>query len=230
MLADAVSLSGIHSGVFRLGTAAHRIANALTPGFRSSRADQVTLRGGGTTIAGRTLRFSSGPLSPAAGFSLAIQGEGFFQIRTPQGPQLARSGQFHVDGAGDIVTSGGGLLEGAGPVPPGASSILVTGDGRVLAVLPDGSVDQIGSIPLFDVANPGGLLEEEGTLFSAGPASGPPLPGAAGSILFGALEGSNSDLAAELADAAFARASIESNIAVLRTQDEALGDLLDVLA
>lgn len=230
MLADGVSLSGIHSGVFRLGTAAHNIANARTPGFRSSRADQVTLRGGGTMIGGRSLRFSSGPLSPAAGFRLAIQGEGFFQVQTRQGPQLTRSGQFHVDGEGALVASGGALLEGAGTVPPGASSILVTSDGRVLAVLPDGSVTMIGSIPLFDVANPGGLLEAGGTLFSAGPASGPPLPGAAGSILFGAIEGSTGDLSSELADAAFARASVESGIAVLRTQDEALGELLDVLA
>lgn len=230
MLADGVSLSGIQAALFRFGTAANNIANAQTPGFRGSRADQVTLRGGGTAIGSRTIRFSSGPVSPAEGFRLALLGQGFFQVQTAAGPQLTRSGQFHVDGEGNIVSAGGGVLEGAGTVPSGTQSILVTPDGRLLAVLPDGSVSRFGEIPIFDVENPGGLLEEAGSLFSAGPASGLPTFGASGTILFGALEGSNGDLPSELLDSVFARASFENSLAVLRTEDEILGELLDVLA
>jgi flagellar basal-body rod protein FlgG len=230
MSMSSVSASGIQAGLFRFSTAANDLANALTPGFRAARADQVDRRGGGTAIGSVTRSFSRGPVALAAGgFALAIQGPGFFRVQTPQGEAFTRAGTFGVDAAGAIVTPDGGVLAGAGTVPADATSILVAQDGRVLAVFPDGSVRQVGEIPLASFGNPGGLEELGASLFAAGPASGPPLPGAAGLVVFGALEGSDVSMAAESAELAFARAGVEANLAAQRAQDETLGELLDIL-
>lgn len=222
--------SGIQAGLFRFSTAANNLANALTPGFRAARADQVDRRGGGTAIGSVPRSFAPGAVALAAGgFALAIQGPGFFSVQTPQGEAFTRAGVFGVDAAGAIVTPEGGVLAGAGTVPAEATSIFVAPDGRILAVFPDGSVRQVGELAFASFGNPGGLEAPGGSLFAAGSASGPPLQGAAGRIVFGALEASNVSVAAESAELAFARAGVEANLAAQRTRDETLGELLDIL-
>lgn len=227
---EGISLSGVQAGLARLDVAAHNIANLVTPGFKASRLDQVTVRGGGTAVGGRTTFFSQGPVElTEAGFALAIQGDGFFALETPEGPRFTRGGDFRVDAAGNLVTAQGLPVTPPIQVPSGAESILVTRDGRVLLLFGDGTVRQIGRMDLATFLNPGGLLQEGGTLFAPTAASGPALPGAAGVILFGALEGSNTDLAGETIEAALAQADVRANLAALRIQDETLGELLDIL-
>jgi len=227
---DAISLTGVQAGLARFDVAAHNVANLLTPGFKASRLDQVTLRGGGTALSGRTVDFSSGPLElTEEGFALAIQGGGFFQVESPRGARFTRDGAFRVDAAGNLVTSDGLPVTPSVRIPGEAVSILVTRDGQVLALFGDGTFQQVGQVGIADFSNPGGLLQEEGNLFAATAASGPPLPGAAGGILFGALEGSNAGLVAESIDAAFAQASVRANLSALQAEDEILGELLDIL-
>lgn len=227
---EGISLTGIQAGLARFDVLADNIANVVTPGFKSSRLDQVTLRGGGTAIAGRQLLVSQGPLELSEeDFALAIQGEGFFQLDTPAGPRFTRAGDFRVDAAGNLVTAQGLPVTPPVRVPTEATSILVTPDGRVLALFADGSTAQVGQVDLASFSNPGGLLQEGGNLFAATPASGPPNPGAPGEILSGALEGSNTDLGIESLQAAFARADVRANLAALRVEDRTLGELIDIL-
>lgn len=227
---DAISLTGVQAGLARFDIVAHNIANRLTPGFKASRLDPVTLRGGGTAVAGRTVDFSPGPLELSGeGVALSIQGDGFFQVVTPRGLRFTRDGGFRVDAAGNLVTSDGLPVTPAVQIPVEAVSILVTRNGQVLALFGNGTFQQVGQVGLAGFPNPGGLLQEEDNLFAATAASGPPLPGAPGEILFGALEGSNANLTEEGIDGAFARASVRANLFALRAEDEILGELLDIL-
>ena len=227
---DAVSLTGIQAGVARMDVVANTLTNLVTPGFKSARLDQITLQGGGTAVAGRTLDFSQGPVELDGGaFALAIQGDGFFQVDTPLGPRFTRDGGFRVDGSGTLVTADGLPVSPAVHVPPDAQSILVTRGGQVLVLFGDGTFQQVGQVGLSSFANPGGLAQEEGNLFAPTPASGPPRPGSVAEILSGALEGSNSDLAGEGIDAFFARVAVLANLEAQRVQDETVGELIDVL-
>jgi len=227
---DAISLTGVQAGVARLDVVAHAIANLQTPGFKAPGTDQVTLSGGGTAVADSRINFSQGPASLSEeGFSLAIHGEGFFQIDTPRGFRFTRDGAFRLDASGNLVTADGFPVTPAVQIPSDAISFLVTRGGQVLALFGDGSFQQVGQVTLASFPNPGGLLQEGGNLFAPTGASGPPRSGDPAEILFGALEASNADLAGQSIEAFFARAAVQADLVALVTQDEMLGELLDIL-
>ncbi len=227
---DAISLTGVQAGVARLEVVANTPANLSRPGFASERLDQVALRGGGTSVAGRSFAFSRGPVELGGeGFVLEIRGDGFFQLDTPRGFRFTRDGGFRVDASGTLVTTDGLPVTPAVQVPSDARSILVTRSGQVLALFSDGTFRQVGQVGLSTFPNPGGLEQEGGNLFAATDASGPPQPGSAAEILSRAFEASPSGLPEDGLEAFFARAGARANMSALRTQDSLIGELLDIL-
>jgi flagellar basal-body rod protein FlgG len=231
----SISSSGLRAAFRRQDVIANNLANLVTPGFRSSRADMVDIPGGGTAVGSISVRLTQGPLEIEEGlpFTLAVHGDGFFRVETPQGPRFTRAGSFHIDRDGRVVTSEGAPLAPEIVIPPDARSVRVGPDGTVSVLTAQGEVQTIGQITLSRFANPQGLIAEGSSLHAAGPASGPPaegIPGQGpfGQIVFGALEGSNVDLGSEIVSEIVNRAFARANIAALRTQDEMLGTLLDL--
>ena len=143
---------------------------------------------------GRAVDLSQGAVELTGGaFDFAIQGEGFFQIETPQGNRLTRSGSFTPNENGELVTPDGfRLLDGGGApvfVPPGAQ-IAVGADGTVSA---DGTpVAQIG---LWAPADPLKLRHVAGTMFDGGALQ----PAEGATLMQGYLEDSNVNPVAEVA-------------------------------
>lgn len=225
-----ISATGIQAAVTRLDVVSNNLANLTTPGFKPSRVDQISLRGGGTAVSATRLNFSEGAIElNDEGFALAIRGQGFFQLDSPAGLRFTRSGSFHLDAAGNLVNALGLLLSPRVQVPTEAQSIVVTGDGRVLALFGDGTVSQVGQIQTFSFADPGALLAEEGNLFAPGPASGVPELLPSDEVVFGALESSTTDLAGESLSSFLTRAAFEANVAALNVQEDTEGSLLDIL-
>lgn len=65
-------------------------------------------------------------------FDLAINGEGFFTIETPQGLRFTKNGSFHLDGEGYLVTSHGDYVLGLnGPIFLDSNNFTVQEDGAV---------------------------------------------------------------------------------------------------
>ncbi len=229
MIGFQISQSGVQVGLRRFSTAANNISNAITPGFKASRISQVSRASGGTSVGSVQVRYSSGPLElQEGGFSLALNGEGFFRVQTPEGPRFTRAGNFQVDGGGNVVTSQGYPLDPPIQVPAGAVGMQVAADGTVSATLGDGTTQNIGQVTPVRFANPGGLMQEGGNLLSASPASGPPAEGNTGAMVFGAVEGSNVNLADEIVSMIVSRASVKVNLSALKAQDEILGEIVDL--
>ncbi len=68
---------------------------------------------------------------------MEIEGQGFFQVQLPDGTiAYTRSGDFHLDSTGIIVTSDGNQLQPAITIPPSATNITIGTDGTVSAQLP----------------------------------------------------------------------------------------------
>ncbi|MBI2898810.1 MAG: flagellar hook basal-body protein [Planctomycetes bacterium] len=229
MIGFTISLSGIHAGLRRLDVAADNIANSATPAFKRSRVHQSDLAAGGARVDGVRVDYSQGPLEVDDGrFSLAVDGDGFFRVQTPQGERFSRAGAFRVDAAGRVVTAQGYPLLPGFTLPPEAVGLEVNPQGQVTARLANGQTQALGAVDVVRFANPGGLAREGGSLLSAGPASGPAVPAAGSSIVFGAVEGSNVDLGDDMVSLIVSRASVKANLAALRTKDETLGEILDL--
>lgn len=155
---------------------ANNIANSSTTGFRaegvifseyievlSNDHDSLSM----ATGRARETLTTQGVLKQTNGtFDLAIEGDGFFLIQTPDGERLTRAGHFTPNANGDLVTADGHAVLDAGGapvfVPTGAGPVAIGADG-VISV----SGQLIGQIGLVIPNNPDGLLREGGTRFAA---------------------------------------------------------------
>lgn len=187
-----------------LDVAAANLANAGTAGYRAERDYfRSTILGPdalesqlNTTVnafgvlGGTALDLRQGALTPTGNpLDLAIQGDGFFSIRTQHGIRYTRDGQFQRAQNGTLTTqTGEPLLDARGDairVPAG--TIAVGQDG---AVSVNGAV--AGRIALRGFASPAALAAEGANRYVA-VGGAQPVP-ASGTLRQGALEASNQDV------------------------------------
>ena len=187
-----------------LRVVANNIANVSTTGYRAEglvfaevlKAAEVD--GGALAMAAPRARHtdqSAGGASRTGGaLDLAIQGEGYFMVETPEGPRLTRAGAFTLSAEGEMVTLGQGwrVLDEAGQpiaLPPGPDPTI--GE--------DGTIAQgdqpVARVGLF-AAPPESLLRQDGVAFRF---EGDPEPDPRSRVLQGYLEQSNVDPVSELA-------------------------------
>ncbi|EPX84158.1 flagellar basal-body rod protein FlgF [Rubellimicrobium thermophilum DSM 16684] len=203
---------------------ANNIANLSTVGFKAEGVtftEYVRRTGTGESLSmaaahGRETALAQGPLERTGGsFDLAIEGEGFFLVETPQGPRLTRAGAFTPDAAGNLVTAQGYRLLDAG----GAPVFVPLAEGPV-GIAADGTISAggrpVGQIGLVVPRDPLALRREAGTLFSAPQTD----PAPAGRILQGFLEKSNVDPVMEVARLIAVSRAYEAGQAFLDREDE----------
>jgi flagellar basal-body rod protein FlgG len=101
------------------------IAGAIPAGLSSERVF-VMPRGLATSLQPGRLHATKNPLD------LAIQGNGFFEVKTPQGIRYTRNGIFHVDGNHQLVTEQGYPVMGKrGPIKVTTGNIQISPAGAV---------------------------------------------------------------------------------------------------
>lgn len=119
---------------------------------------------------------------------MAIRGEGYFVVDTPDGQRYTRHGIFQVSDLGQLVTTEGNpVLGGAGvpiPIPPGTETITVARDGTVSA-----DAAEVGKVQVVRFDNEQALKKIGSGLYDAEEQA--PLPGDDYEILQGMIEGSN---------------------------------------
>jgi flagellar basal-body rod protein FlgF len=140
------AMSGLVARTQAMDIAATNLANAGTPGYRSEQEYFRSVLLGpeaGNSQLGRTvnnfgvlggdrLNMSQGALTQTGNpLDLAIEGEGFFQVQTPNGPRYTRDGGFHRTPGGQLVMAAGdAVLSITGqpiPIPPGEVTVGVDG-------------------------------------------------------------------------------------------------------
>jgi len=235
-----------------LDNIANNLSNASTAGFRRRRlqfqdlfyqnlvmpgaaaTQQTTVSAGlqiglGTrTVASEVIQQQGDMTQTGAPLDLAIKGPGFFQVRTPNGETAyTRSGNFHTDSTGNLVTADGNPLEPSITIPADATSITIGTDGTVTVTQPgQTNAQQVGTIQLALFANPEGMNSIGQSLFMPTGASGDPVvgnPGGSeglGTIQQGTLEQSNVSVVQEFVDMILAQRSYEANSKVVRAADE----------
>lgn len=233
-----ISRAGMLRQGHQLDVLAHTIANVNTPGFKAFRAllesgavappepgAPVPPLGGQVPTA---TMFRQGPIrETGVPTDLAIDGEGFFSVRRPDGTQAyTRGGAFRRDAQGRLVDGAGNALQGV-TLPDGAVGLRIAAGGQVLAVMADGRTQNAGQIELARFINPQGLLAVGDGLFVETAASGPvrlapPGQDGVGVVRVGALEAANVDLVDELSGVLVAQRLYQLNTASFRTADEML--------
>ncbi len=246
--------SGMMAQQLHIDLVAHNLANVNTTGFKRNRADfedllYQTLRPAGPTVGGDTeapasLQVGHGVklVSAAKVYSqgdsevtgnpldLAIQGDGFFQIRMPDGSTAyTRDGTLRLDSDGRLVTPSGLPLEPEITVPTEAMSVMIDAEGRVFVRTdPDEQEpSELGQILLARFINPSGLEAVGGNILRLGGTSGDATVGAPGElglgfIRQGALERSNVEVVQEMINMIVAQRAFEINSKAVRTAEELL--------
>jgi flagellar basal-body rod protein FlgG len=213
----------------RLDAVSNDIANVNTSGYKKVRVgfrDLVyqndgpsgvrTGAGAAATELGRgseqgALQQTGNPLD------LAIQGDGYFQVRRADGQlALTRNGSFDVDARGQVVNANGERLVPPINVPRGI-------DPSTVQIAPDGTVAAngrtLGRIQLVTVPAPNGLTPAGDNDYLLSAASGAVRP-AGGTLLQGALEASNVDLADSMVDMMDAQRSYSMASKAIQMQDK----------
>lgn len=248
--------TGMQAQQINIDTIANNIANVNTTGFKQGRAEfqdllYQNIRSAGTASSSTTtypvglqLGLGTRPVATARVYSqgdfqqtgnpldLVIQGQGFFQVRTPSGETAyTRDGTFHLNAQGAMVTADGNVLEPQITIPPGAQNIVIGNDGTVTTTIAGQSAaQQVGTIQLATFQNPGGLNPSGGNLFTATTASGDAITGApgqngVGTINQGFLEQSNVDIVREMVNMIVAQRAYEVNSRAIRVADDMLSQI-----
>jgi len=218
----------------RLDAVSNDLANANTTGYkrvrvgfrdlvytqtgRSSAQGPRTGAGAAAVDAGRA--FQQGAIQRTEQpFDVAIQGEGFMRVRLPDGKQaLTRDGSLHVDEAGKLVTSSGGVIQPAVTLP-------ATANGSNVSIGPDGTVlaggRRVGRIELVSVRSPQQLLPVGDNAFLATAESGAVRAAPATTTLTqGALEMSNTDVADAMVAMIESQRAFQLTSKAIQTQDQ----------
>ena len=244
--------SGMTAQQLNVDNIAHNLANANTTGFKMRRAQfqdlmyqsmvqpgaaagsQTVVPSGlqlglGTRTVSNEVIFTQGDFSQTNNpLDLVIQGKGFFQIRRPSGEvAYTRSGAFHLDRDGNVVTQDGDPMEPQITLPPEAQAIAVASDGTVSYTLPGQAAAQVaGQIQLANFVNPAGLNSIGKNLMMPTDSSGDPQIGTPGgqegigSLLQGYVEQSNVSVVSEFISLIIAQRAYEANSKIVKAADE----------
>jgi len=122
-------------------------------------------------------------------FDVAIDGQGFFQVQTPQGMRYTRDGRFRMDDTGRLVTSGGAPV-----LDDGGGEISLNPEKGKLTISPDGTLSQgterIGKLGVYTFQNLS-TLEKVGDNLLQNTSNQQAAPAASAHLRQGMLESSN---------------------------------------
>lgn len=245
--------TGMFAQQVNIETISNNIANINTTGFKKNKAEfkdmmyqEVSINpqftgtqamnektsvqiqvGNGVQPASTQKLFSQGDMTPTGNpLDVAIQGEGFLQVRKPDGTfAYTRDGSLKVSSNGTLVTANGYTLEPGITLNEDVAGVTISKDGTIEARDLSGSTVTLGNVELVKFLNPGGLLPVGDNLYIETPASGTPLTGTPGQDGFGELnqgflEASNVDIVEEMISMITAQRAYEINSKTVKTVED----------
>lgn len=266
------AVSGLKGHQTMLDVIGNNISNVNTASFKSSRvifsdlyyqtlsgASAPTATAGGTNptqIGYGSLVSSVDVVNSRSSFQqtsraldMYISGEGYFAVRNSVGGiSYTRLGAFSFDPNGNLLDSGGNILQGQIPAlgaPPtlqnmtianfaNYTSISIQQNGTITGMnTVTGTIDTLGQLAIAVFQNPNGLLQSGTSYYEQTYNSGAPTYAAAGSasagaLVSGGLEMSNVDLSKEFTDMIIAQRGFQANARVITTSDQVLEELVNL--
>jgi flagellar basal-body rod protein FlgG len=225
-----IAASGMLAELVRQDQIANDLSNASTPGYKADRSAQqsfgdmllanrksgetIGTLGLGTQISQIRTDLTQAPLRETdEPLDLALQGDGFFAVKTTQGVRYTQDGQFSLDATGQLVNqSGYAVLDDKNqPIKLGATDGVTIADGGAIT-LNGRAVATIGVVSLTDAQKQGD------TLFTGKPGARP----AGTAVRQGYLEGAGVDAAKAMVDMMVSMRAYEAGQRVIHAIDETL--------
>jgi flagellar basal-body rod protein FlgG len=238
-----VAATGMINQQLNVDLISNNLSNINTPGYKKSEVnfkdlysqeinlgqDRTIFIGMGAKVDGISKIHTQGVLQQSENpLDLAIEGPGFFQVLLPDGSTgYTRDGSFRIDGAGNIVTVEGYLLQPPVNMGEEFSEISVASNG-IISVVPFGSDEsvELGQIMLAGFINPSGLENISGNIYVETESSGQPLPAGQlklGDIRQGYKEMSNINVIEEMVNLISAQRAYEINSKAIKAIDDMMG-------
>jgi flagellar basal-body rod protein FlgG len=215
----------------RMDALSNDVANVNTAGYKRVRVgfrDLVYQASGGGNVrtgAGSALvQLGRGSeqgafLKTDQPFDLAIEGDGYFQVRKSNTGQIAltRNGQLQVNANGQLVTAEGDQLVPPITLPRGIdpNRVGIGADGTLTA-----GTRRLGQIQLVTVPAPTGLAAAGNGYYTVTAASGGVRRATTATLQQGMLEGSNVNLADAMVDMMDAQRSYSMASKAIHMQDQ----------
>lgn len=255
------ALSGAIAQSQRLDTIANNLANVNTTAFKKDKQvfseyltsfekadDHINvpripasiesfydMQGGDKSYvnqAGTFTDFTQGQIRPTGNnLDFAIEGNGFFEVLTPQGVRLTRNGSMRIDNQGRIVSKEGFpvLVANANPDP---NARTITANSSQVVVSPKGEVfeggAQIAKISVVDVAQKDALQKVGSSFYALKPNFNATfLPALEANVVQGSLEGSNINVVDEMVNMIEASRVFESTQQAIKAHDQMDGKLMN---
>lgn len=142
----------------RLTTIANNLANMNTPGFRAEEVkfDSIMAENGAKDVQfasvgdSYTSRKSGSVTFTNSPYDVAIQGNAWLAVQTPDGTAYTRDGRLKVQADGRVTT-----VNNFSVLDQGGTAILVDPDQGTLAIGADGAITQngnrVGNIGMFEI-------------------------------------------------------------------------------
>jgi flagellar basal-body rod protein FlgF len=231
-----VALSGQVALQKRLDTIANNIANVNTGGFRAEEVSFATLvsQAGAAPTAFATsgenyISRRNGEMNPTGSpLDIAVQGNAWLAVKTPDGVAYTRDGRLHIDNGGALLTVNNYPILDAG----GASMMLDPSAGAPV-IAQDGMISQegraIGAVGLYAIDANAKLSRYDNSAVLSD------LPGAAvldftnNGVMQGMSEGSNVNAVLEMTKMIAVSRSFDSAGNAIQSTENSLQDAIKTL-
>jgi len=224
------ALSGSLMAETRMDRISNNLANVNTPGFKKDKSGFESLLAGKSnqvpqsTTADPILQkenlfidFAPGNISQTGNvLDLAIDGDGFFVVETPNGIAYTRQGNFRVNRDGALTTVDGYPVQGQQGNISNLKGNQIDIDGKGVITV-DGTV--AGTIKTVDFEKPYNFKKVGSAMFTA-EAGSVQEKQASGSLRQGELEGSNVETVTEMVQMIQATRDYESYAKVIKSFDD----------
>ncbi len=227
----------------QLEVVANNVANASTTGFKADRQlfqSYISRAGGGDGVAfvqdrATYIDHTNGPIQPTGNpLDVAVQGDAFLAVTTPQGTLFTRDGRMHAGTDGTLLDPNGNAVQsGDGQpiqLPENYQQVEIKGDGTVTVRVNNQSQD-IGQIGLFRSSDPLVMRKNGDTRFTAPPAALQPVDSGdpTARLVQGSLDGSTVQPVKEIANMTELSRAYEQLQTLLSDDNDRESKMIDAL-
>ncbi|MGH2859619.1 MAG: flagellar hook-basal body protein [Solirubrobacteraceae bacterium] len=227
--------SGMEAQQNQFNAVSNDLANLNTPGYQATELgfqDLLYSSAGGAS--GTTVATGAGAASQLYGRSqaqgalqhtgdplnVAIEGDGFIQVRRPDGSiGLTRNGTLQTNAQGELTDQDGDPLTPPVKLPAGTNAadmqIAANGDVTVKGT-------KVGTISIVNVPAPNQLQPLGDSMFAATAGSGATKPAQGSTLQQGSLEASNVEVGATMSEMITAERSYQMSSEAVQYQDQML--------